>query len=1126
MVVILTKKNTPMGELAGNVFRNTNLFEFTCQYQLGLPQELIELIRLADSLFVNLSFVNFAILPPRFKKTPYMQLFINHDWLSKHSLFLKEYRKDPTLPLHLSIVENSIRLVEMWIKYKPEWLTPAPLKLAAICGHLDIVKRLMVASKHVWTPEAMNFAAMNGHLDVVMWLHNLKDGPGCTKTAMDGAATYGHLEVVQYLNENRSEGCTQNALSYAIFYGYSKVVEYLLSNGHSEVSGYLLNSQHHSAHYDKLFLHCAKEEKDYLGVIKSLHSHSNPKVYEKILFKAIKCDPVQTLQFIHEYRVYGITKNVFDKIIESADKDAIRYALECILSENNKPNLLLDNANIAVNPWIPFDHEWFYEKEWNTTTAMDVAAAMGDLDSVILLHRSGIKCCTMEAMDKAAGIGRLDIVQWLHKYRKESCSNDAMTFAAARGHLDVVKWLHEVRGLNCTKDGLCSAATNGDATMVSYLISITMSFEKNENFGFSGGRCIKMPGEMPIIYVTTGHPLHCAASRGHIKVVEILHDYPATTFAMNTAAHNGHLEMVDYLHTHRDEGCSVQAYEIAIQQNRLEILKYLVTNKCSHEPIDYEMLCIEAAGFKNLEMFIFCMEQLQTNLSPLSKQLIMQKASTRGSLDMVKWLYETKGFKWTIKIRNAAQTQNHTIQLPMILIFSASWSKQANERILHQLYDIIHKHANVTCLFLSAELDQVRFTEHVEWIAGWSEVFPYNKHDELAAIYRYFKVDSIPQIRIIDKNLAPIEPRDLIQCSHEGIAILEQIMAPNKSNVNTDVDEELLHEMRRNANIMYDEGDFHGAAVIFSEVLAINPNCIKSNFNLAVILHTMGQTHLAVKLMFKVVENDPNDATAHSVLRTIFFTIEPQLVLDGYTQIVKDHPNHLRAAHFLAALRGDAKTSENEYVRAVFDELADTFEDKLVNHLHYKVPWQLYEALQRTTPLESLNHKWRMIDLGCGTGLCGRIFNPHVKYIIGVDLSPVMVEKTRALGCYDEVIADDLLPVLQAQGDNSVDLILSADVWIYVGALELVFRACHRVLKSSGYLAFSIEEYTGFAKSTDMPQLEYQLVHSGRFQHSRSYIRRLANEFGYVIQLEESITVRQETSEPIPGVLYVLSILS
>lgn len=127
-------------------------------------------------------------------------------------------------------------------------------------------------------------------------------------------------------------------------------------------------------------------------------------------------------------------------------------------------------------------------------------------------------------------------------------------------------------------------------------------------------------------------------------------------------------------------------------------------------------------------------------------------------------------------------------------------------------------------------------------------------------------------------------------------------------------------------------------------------------------------------------------------------------------------------------------------------------------------------------------------------------------------------------------LADELLPVLNELPEGSIDLVLSADVWIYVGALELVFQACRRVMKpgpsmeenvSTSFLAFSIEEFID-PTSPDEPHLEYQLVQSGRFQHSRRYIERMANDYGFIIRAEESIVVREESGEPIPGVIYVL----
>ncbi|KAF0716862.1 Aste57867_2627 [Aphanomyces stellatus] len=505
----------------------------------------------------------------------------------------------------------------------------------------------------------------------------------------------------------------------------------------------------------------------------------------------------------------------------------------------------------------------------------------------------------------------------------------------------------------------------------------------------------------------------------------------------------------------------------------------------------------------------------------------------------------------------------------LILFFSASWCVPANDQLHVKLQTVLASPAtHLPTVFFSADLDQFQFTEHIDGMT-WTDVFPFNRRDDMLRIYRHFDVDTIPRVLVIDCDMKILSTDSIL--THLGLpassspdaahllALLHHDDRADVVSLNTvpvdDTDEEMLHAMRQNANDMYDEGNFHGAASVFSEVLALRPSCSRSNFNLAVILHTMGlspfdssfmprvgQTHLAVRYMLRVIDSDPNDATAHSVLRTVFFTLEPTLVLQGYEDIVARHPDHARAAHSLNALRGDATTSEPRYVRQVFDELSDTFEEKLVQHLHYKVPWQLLDLVKATTPLAtSQGQTWRVVDLGCGTGLCGRLFKPFVHHMLGVDLSPLMVDKARELGSYDALYADELLPVLQKLPDASVDLILSADVWIYVGALELVFQAMRRVMKPAtastdgddaasppaSYVAFSIEEFvptesSSSSSSASEPQLEYQLVHSGRFQHSRQYIARMANDYGFRIVASDAIVVRQESLEPIPGVNYVL----
>lgn len=170
--------------------------------------------------------------------------------------------------------------------------------------------------------------------------------------------------------------------------------------------------------------------------------------------------------------------------------------------------------------------------------------------------------------------------------------------------------------------------------------------------------------------------------------------------------------------------------------------------------------------------------------------------------------------------------------------------------------------------------------------------------------------------------------------------------------------------------------------------------------------------------MLQVVAIDDNDSVAHTVLRyaqqssihakiapvhylshhlvcrSVYYQEEPQAVLAGYRSIVAKFPHHVRAVHSLATLQGAAETAAPAYVREVFDELADTFEEKLVTHLEYRVPWLLVDALKKHEPAvfsdgksRDRSREWRVADVGCGTGLCGRLLRPFVSHVVGVRLS-------------------------------------------------------------------------------------------------------------------------------------------
>ena len=68
-----------------------------------------------------------------------------------------------------------------------------------------------------------------------------------------------------------------------------------------------------------------------------------------------------------------------------------------------------------------------------------------------------------------------------------------------------------------------------------------------------------------------------------------------------------------------------------------------------------------------------------------------------------------------------------------------------------------------------------------------------------------------------------------------------------------------------------------------------------------------------------------------------------------------------------------------------------------------------------------------------------------------------MLAHARQAGGYDELLQRDLVTVLGSQEAASVDLLVAADVLIYVLQLDKVFLQAHRVLRKDGIFVFSTE---------------------------------------------------------------------
>ena len=184
---------------------------------------------------------------------------------------------------------------------------------------------------------------------------------------------------------------------------------------------------------------------------------------------------------------------------------------------------------------------------------------------------------------------------------------------------------------------------------------------------------------------------------------------------------------------------------------------------------------------------------------------------------------------------------------------------------------------------------------------------------------------------------------------------------------------------------------------------------------------------------------------------------------------------------------------------------------ELVDKLKYQAPQLLFNAVVKH--IGDKEQKIDILDLGCGTGLSGASFSEHVNQMVGVDLSPKMLAKAEERGCYTDLVQADVCDAMK-QCRQKFDLVLSADVFIYIGALEEVFTLTTKLLNPGGMFAFSIEKQrTG---------LDYRLRLTGRYAHSLDYIRRLAKAEGFEEVGYTSAVLRYERGTPVAGSIIVL----
>lgn len=304
-------------------------------------------------------------------------------------------------------------------------------------------------------------------------------------------------------------------------------------------------------------------------------------------------------------------------------------------------------------------------------------------------------------------------------------------------------------------------------------------------------------------------------------------------------------------------------------------------------------------------------------------------------------------------------------------------------------------------------------------------------------------------------------------------------------------------------------GQFDKAFSCYEKVLTITPDAEDALYNLGVLCKDLHHHADGIWFFEQVIRTNPNHTQALNNLGYLYhLEREVDKAIATYQKLIDLDYNTVMATHMLAALTGQTPaTAPEDYIRKVFDTFSERFEESLVDKLGYSVPEQLRAML-----IGRDNHRFpTTLDMGCGTGLSGEAFQDLTEKLIGLDLSPKMLEVAGKKGLYDSLHETDICSFLR-EDTTSFDLILAADVFIYSGDLSEIFVLVKKRAAAGGLFLFSTE-------SADQ---DFFLKSTGRYGHAESYIRRLAEENDFAVVKVTAANIRKEKEEWITGHLFLL----
>lgn len=301
------------------------------------------------------------------------------------------------------------------------------------------------------------------------------------------------------------------------------------------------------------------------------------------------------------------------------------------------------------------------------------------------------------------------------------------------------------------------------------------------------------------------------------------------------------------------------------------------------------------------------------------------------------------------------------------------------------------------------------------------------------------------------------------------------------------------------------------ALAYFFQALTLAPHA-DVDYHIGLIFMQKNRFQDAIDYYQQALKKNPDHRDARYNLASLYLTTQQrEKAITAYQVLAERHPDDESLPYILSGLTQQAmpKQAPDAYITHLFDAYADHYDQHMTQALDYQAHTQLIDALDLAddpkTPAP-------VLELGCGTGLCGPLIAPYANPYIGIDLSPQMIAQAKKTEAYTHLAVMNLTDALTAYPDNH--LLIAVDVLSYLGDLSEVMSLAYQALRPGGRFALTVEKAT---------QAGYHLQHTLRYAHHATYLEALATAAGFKIDYLATHRLRQENGQAVWGHLVILT---